>query len=185
MKKVVYSVLIMAFLVSCGNSNQENETKVIEDQAVKNYQNMEDSQRNELKELVQKFYDQLSHPNAVNADALSRGYMSEDWVSTPLPIGGKGRAGFVKTLGIFGGMIPDLNWEIKEMYVADNVVTVRSIASGTPDSPEGHFFGVPTYGKKKFEIMTVDIHVIENGKIVKSFHVEDWATAIQQVKEDK
>jgi len=86
-------------------------------------------------------------------------------------------------LGAFGGMIPDLNWDVKEMLVDGNRVTVRSIASGTPNSPEGHFFGAPTDGSKKFEIMTIDVHTIENGKMVRSYHVEDWATAIQQVSQ--
>jgi hypothetical protein len=30
--------------------------------------------------------------------------------------------------------------------------------------------------------MTIDIHSIENGKITQVYHLEDWATAIQQLK---
>ena len=134
------------------------------------------------KDLVQNFYNQLSDPLNANADELSAKYMNDDWLSTPRPLGGPGRAGFLKTLGMFGGMIPDLKWDVQEMLVAGNRVIVRSVASGTPNSPEGYFFGVPTSGAKKFEIMTIDIHEIQDGKIVRAFHVEDWATAIQQVQ---
>ena len=134
-----------------------------------------------MKRIVQKFYDQLSDPNNPDADKLSQKYMHEDWLSTPQPIGGTGRVGFVQTLKIFGGMIPDLNWDVQEMTVDKNRVTVRSIATGTPNAPGGEFFGVVTKGEKSFEIMTIDIHTVEDGKLVRSYHVEDWLTATHQV----
>ena len=52
------------------------------------------------------------------------------------------------------------------MLVVDNRVIVRSIATGTPNSPEGYFFGVPTDGSKSFEVQTIDIHTVEDGKLV-------------------
>lgn len=142
---------------------------------------MENQNEEKLKSIVQKFYDQLSDPNNPKREELSKEYMAEDWKTTPQPVGGFGREGFDKTLKIFGSFIPDLNWDVKEMLVVGNRVSVRSIATGTPNSPEGDFFGVPTDGKKKFEIMTIDIHTVENGKMVRTFHVEEWETAIKQV----
>ena len=35
--------------------------------------------------------------------------------------------------------------------------------------------------KAGFKIMTIDIHEVKDGKIVQSYHVEDWARAIRQV----
>ena len=140
-----------------------------------------DTEADKMKRIVQKFYDQLSDPNNPDADKLSQKYMHEDWLSTPQPIGGTGRVGFVQTLKIFGGMIPDLNWDVQEMTVDKNRVTVRSIATGTPNAPGGEFFGVVTKGEKSFEIMTIDIHTVEDGKLVRSYHVEDWLTATHQV----
>lgn len=135
----------------------------------------------QLKQITQNFYDALSaQPNDGTASSVSA-WMVDKWVSIPTPPGGEDLAGFVKTLFMFHGMIPDLKWQVKEMLVDGNRVIVRSIATGTPNSPEGYFFGVPTNGKKSFEIQTIDIHTIENGKITSSFHCEDWATAIQQV----
>ena len=49
--------------------------------------------------------------------------------------------------------------------------------------PTGKFFGVEP--KAGFEIMTIDIHEVRGGKIVKSYHVEDWARAIRQVSSGK
>ncbi|MEO1436936.1 MAG: ester cyclase, partial [Bacteroidota bacterium] len=134
-----------------------------------------------LKAIVQKFYDALSNAPTEESVADMANWMDENWNSTPTPAGGPGRDGFVKTLHMFHGMIPDLNWAVKEMLVDGSTVTVRSIATGTPNSPEGYFFGTPTDGSKKFEIMTIDTHHLVDGKFTTSFHVEDWLTAVQQV----
>lgn len=34
---------------------------------------------------------------------------------------------------------------------------------------------------KSFEIMTVDIHTVEGDKIVRTYHVEDWAGRLRQL----
>ena len=56
-------------------------------------------------------------------------------------------------------------------------VVVRSRATGTPAGP---LFGVDGKGKR-FDILTIDIHTIEDGKIVRTYHVEDWAGALRQL----
>ena len=54
---------------------------------------------------------------------------------------------------------------------------MRSRATGIPVAP---FFGVDGQGRS-FDIMTIDIHELEDGKIVRTYHVEDWAGALQQL----
>jgi len=56
---------------------------------------------------------------------------------------------------------------------------VRSIASG---NPVGAFMGLTLDGSKAFRIDTIDIPTVENGRITEVFHLEDWATAISQLK---
>ena len=73
--------------------------------------------------------------------------------------------------------IPDLKWEIKEVLVSGNRVTVRGEATGTP---AGEFMGVP-HGGKSFKLMSIDVHTIEGGKIVRSYHIEDWLGAVRQL----
>jgi predicted ester cyclase len=145
------------------------------------HQKTKNMQSEQLKATAQKFYDALSTTPNENTAAATAEWMAANWNSTPTPPGGAELAGFVQTLNMFHGMIPDLKWEVQEMLVEGNRVIVRSKATGTPNSPEGYFFGVPTDGSKSFEIQTIDIHTIEGGKMVRSFHTEDWATAIQQV----
>jgi len=41
-------------------------------------------------------------------------------------------------------------------------------------------FGVDGKGKG-FDILTIDIHTLEGGKIIRSYHVEDWAGALRQL----
>ncbi len=101
-----------------------------------------------------------------------------NWDSEPTPRGGDGLDGFVKSIQAFGQMIPNLNWSPQEVLKDGNRYIVRSIATGTPVQP---FFGVAPTGKS-FQIMSIDIHTVENGKIMSSYHIEEWATAIQQLK---
>ena len=43
------------------------------------------------------------------------------------------------------------------------------------------FMGLEVDGSKSFRMDTIDIHEVENGKIVRVHHLEDWATAIGQL----
>lgn len=81
--------------------------------------------------------------------------------------------------GIAGRLksIPDLKWDIKEILVSGNQVTVRGEATGTPS---GEFFGTPHTGKS-FKIMSIDVHTIEGGKMVRSYHIENWIGAVRQL----
>lgn len=132
-------------------------------------------------DVVKSFYsDLLTTPADVTADQV-RSVVAEDWVSVPTPRGGAGAEGFHKTLKGFGAIIPDLTWEPQEILQDGNRFIVRGKATGTPEGP---FFGIDPATGKSFEIMSIDIHTVENGKIVKSYHVEEWATAIRQLKAD-
>ena len=81
--------------------------------------------------------------------------------------------------GIAGRLksVPDLKWQIKEVLVSGNQVTVRGEATGTPS---GEFFGTPHTGKS-FKIMSIDVHTIEGGKVVRSYHIENWIGAVRQL----
>ena len=85
----------------------------------------------------------------------------------------------MQQLEFFWKVVPDLKW-IPEVIANDgDTYIVRSIATGTPN---GDFMGVPTDGTKSFKIMTIDMHTMKDGKILRTHHVEDWATAMRQLK---
>jgi predicted ester cyclase len=73
--------------------------------------------------------------------------------------------------------VPDLKWEIRDVQVSGNQVTVRGEATGTP---AGEFMGAP-YNGKSFKVMSIDVHTLEGGKMVRSYHIEDWIGAVRQL----
>src|SRR5262249_33712641 len=129
---------------------------------------------------VESFYTgMLNATTAVDLPDRVAATLAPGWVSVGDYSGEtKTRDQFLKQLQGFGKLVPDLGWKIEEIIQAGNRYVVRGRASATPAGP---FFGVAPSGKR-FEIMSIDIHTVEDGKIVRSYHVEDWANALRQVK---
>ncbi len=131
------------------------------------------------KEAVMAFYEKaLTVNSATRPTAVLSPLMAEGYKSTSSS-GVKNAAQLMGQLEAFWKMIPDLKWEPQQIVNEGNVYIVRSKASGTPN---GNFMGLPTDGSKSFEIMTIDMHTMKDGKFVSTNHVEDWATAMQQLK---
>ena len=130
--------------------------------------------------VVQSFYDFLSNPASEQHAAAFAAATDDNWQSIGDYSGkNKKRDQFIgQVSGFFAKLMPDLNWEVQEMIQEGNTVVVRSRATGTPQGP---LFDVDGEGRS-FDILTIDIHTVENGKIVTSYHVEDWAGALQQLK---
>ena len=89
-----------------------------------------------------------------------------------------GRDTSIKVIGNFSKSIPDMTFEIKEVLVAGDRVIVRGEVSGTP---AGELFGAPHTGKS-FKIMAIDIQTIRDGKIAKTYHLENWLSALGQLR---
>ncbi|MEP2935766.1 MAG: ester cyclase [Gilvibacter sp.] len=136
-----------------------------------------------LKSIVLPFYQGAltvnteTNPTDVLNSILGDNFISEGTADN------KNKEQLIGQLGFFWQMIPDLKWEPIAIIESENQVIVRSKVSGTPNSPEGKFFGLPTDGTKSFKTMSIDIHTIENEKIVKVNHIEDWATALKQLQQ--
>ncbi|MEO1065829.1 MAG: ester cyclase [Pseudomonadota bacterium] len=131
------------------------------------------------KATVQTFYDFLSNPSSKSHAETFRGNVTADWESIGNYSGkNKTADALIGQLGGFAKLIPDLTWNVEEMIQSGDRIIVRGRATGTPSGP---FFGVDGKGKG-FEIMSIDIHTLEDGKIEKTYHVEDWAGALNQLK---
>lgn len=131
------------------------------------------------KAVVQSFYDFLSNPGSESHAKTFRSNVTSDWQSIGNYSGkNKNAKAFIGQLGFFAKRIPDLNWKVEEMIQAGNKIVVRGRATGAPNGP---LFGVDGQGKS-FTILTIDIHTIKDGKILTSYHVEDWAGALKQLK---
>lgn len=129
--------------------------------------------------VVEAFYSQLLN-DAAAADIPDRAakIMAANWESIGDYSGvNKTRDQFVRQVQGFGKLMPDLKWSVGEILQDGNRYVVRSRVTATPAGP---LFGVPASGKS-FDIMTIDIHTVENGAIVRSYHIEDWAGALRQI----
>ena len=91
----------------------------------------------------------------------------------------KDKAQLIGQIQFFWKLVPDLKWEPQEVLQESNKVVVRSLASGTPN---GDFMGLATNGTKSFSMMSIDIHTVENGQIKTVHHIEEWGTAMAQLK---
>ncbi|MEM7189850.1 MAG: ester cyclase [Pseudomonadota bacterium] len=130
------------------------------------------------KAVVEPFYAFLSNAGSQTHAAAARATMADGWESIG-DYSGKAKTadGFFKQLGGFSKLIPDMNWEMVEVIEAGDKVIVRGRATGTPVGP---MFGVDGQGRS-FDIMSIDIHTIKDGKIVQVHHIEDWSTALRQL----
>ncbi len=132
----------------------------------------------QAKAAVFPFYDALNAAPGKDASSLVLSATAEGWQSCSADSVCAPREKVAEVVPGFSKAIPDLKWDIKEVLVSGNRVIVRGEGSGTP---AGDFMGVAHSGKK-FSLMSIDIHTIENGKMTgKSYHIEDWAGALRQL----
>lgn len=140
--------------------------------------------REQAVKLVQPFYDFFG---GKSTEAQVRPVFAKDWKSYY----GNGENDFKdldQTLGFLGGplkqMVPNLSWEIKDVMVTGtNQIIVRGEGSGIPAGDS--FMGAPVAQGTSFAIMSIDIHTVEGGKIVKSYHLENWTKALKQLAANK
>lgn len=131
------------------------------------------------KQILENFYHKALTVNTeTTPEAVLKPVFATDLISYG-SVDSKTGNELIGMLGFFWKLIPNLKWEIQDIINEGNQYVVRSKATG---SPNGDFMGLPTDGSKSFEIMTIDIHTIENGLIKKIYHIEDWATAMKQLK---
>src|SRR5262249_21173776 len=126
---------------------------------------------------VAPFYDGLNAAPGKDVAAVLRRATAPEWVSCGTNDVCGAREQVIAAIAGRHKDIPDLKWAIKEVLVSGNRVTVRGEATGTPT---GELLGVP-HGGKSFKLMSIDVHTVEGGKIVRSYHVEDWLGAARQL----
>src|SRR5271170_2842235 len=112
---------------------------------------------------------------AIQEEVLTTDYES---CSGYLPAECWGRDTSTKVVSNFANSIPDMKFDIKEVLVAGDRVIVPGEVKGTP---AGELFGVPRTGKS-FRIMAIDIQTIRDGKIARTFHMENWLGALGQLR---
>ncbi len=132
-----------------------------------------------IKDLVKTFYTEcLTVNNRSNPVDIMNKLLADDFKSVNAQET-KTKQALIGQIGFFWKFVPDLKWIPQEILQEGNKVIVRSKFSG---SPSGEFMGLVLDGSKSFETMSIDIHTVENGQIKMVYHLEEWPTAIAQLK---
>ena len=129
------------------------------------------------RDSVAPFYKALNAEFAKDSPELIKQSTAPQWISCRGNDICNSRDEVIAGIGQRLKSVPDLKWEIKEILVSGNQVTVRGEATGTP---AGEFMGAPHSGKS-FKLMSIDVHTLEDGKMVRSYHIEDWLGAVRQL----
>ncbi|XYI00079.1 ester cyclase [Sorangium sp. So ce1128] len=72
---------------------------------------------------------------------------------------------------------PDFQISVVEVLVDGNKVVVRSEITGTQ---RGVFMGRPATDRQ-LRMGAIDVHEVVGGKIVRTWHMEDWMTGFRQL----
>ena len=132
----------------------------------------------EARRIVAPLYEALNQPATKDVAALlgkaahpdyKSYHTNEDWLSRD------------QLADVFRGMgvtIPDLHWRIMDIQTIGDQIVVRGEATGTPT---GEFWGAQPTGKG-FKTMAIDIFVVRDGKLASGYHIENWVTALEQMR---
>ena len=132
------------------------------------------------REIIAPWYSLFNVASRGDVKATQEQILTPDYESCSgyLPTECWGRDTSIKVVSNFSNTIPDMKFDIKEVLVAGDRVIVRGEVTGTP---AGDLFGVPHTGKS-FRMMAIDIQTIKDGKISKTFHMENWLSALGQLR---
>src|SRR3984893_16737136 len=136
--------------------------------------------QDQARAVIAPWYSLFNVAGRGDVKAIQEQILTEDYQSCAGYLPGEcwGRGTSIKVVSNFANTIPDMKFDIKEMLVAGDRVIVCGEVTGTPS---GELFGVPHSGKS-FRIMAVDIQTIQDGKIARTFHMENWLSAIGQLR---
>jgi len=113
-----------------------------------------------------------------NDPALLDTILSKEWVDIPAAPGQPaGPAGGKHILAELATAFPGLRITIKDTLRDGNKVAVRSEITATQRGP---FLGFAAKNRT-MTIQAIDIHEFEDGRIVRTWHTEDWMTGLRQL----
>jgi len=135
-----------------------------------------------VREAVYVWYSLFNLPHRESVAVLHDRVVTADYQSCtgdgPNECWGKETS--IQIISGFATSIPDMRFEIKERFAVDDRVIVRGEVSGTP--AHDLFGGVIPLSGKRFRVMAIDIHTIENGRLRKTYHMENWFAALLQLR---
>jgi ketosteroid isomerase-like protein len=132
----------------------------------------------EARRIVAPLYDALNRPSEKDVPALLARACHDDYQSYHTNQDFMTRDQLAAAFKTVGEAVPDLAWRIVDLHVVDDMIIVRGEATGTPTAD---FFGAVPTGKP-FDTMAIDLFTVRHGKLARAYHIENWMTAIEQIK---
>ena len=133
-----------------------------------------DAQGGNMKKDVALWYEAFS----TNNPALLEKILHETWTDTPSPPEmPAGAPGAKLVLSQLRTAFPNLHLAVEDVLQDGNKVAVRARMTGTQ---HGTFMGSSPTGRK-LDVQVVDIHEFKDGKILRTWHTEDWMSGLRQL----
>lgn len=126
--------------------------------------------------LVRSFYEIVA---GGDQDRLTI-VLHPEWEMIPpaYPKQAAGPEGYAPVMAGFNRAFPDGSFRVHEVIAAPPKYIVRTTANGTH---MGEFLGISATGRS-ISFDTIDIHEVEGDQIRRSWHIEDFAGFINQVR---
>lgn len=129
---------------------------------------------NEPKQIASQWYEAFARHDAKLVEKI----LAPSWVDIPSPPAAPhGPEAAKAAMAMLVSAFPDFDIKIDDLIQDGNKVVVRSTITGTQRQA---FAGLPATGRS-MKIQAVDIHEIENGKIVRTWHTEDWMSGLREL----
>lgn len=130
--------------------------------------------QNDETAIAVKWYEAFDKSKPEILDAI----LADGWRDIPdAPDAPRGAQAAKAVLKMLYTAFPDFQITVEDIISDGNKVVVRSTISGTH---KGSFAGLPASGRKLL-IQAVDIHLVEDGRIQKTWHTEDWMSGLTQL----
>lgn len=125
------------------------------------------------KAVVRRFYE----PFRTGDTSSYQDILAPEWVNHPAEPGtAPGPAG-APPVGFYRAVLPDLVSTTEAVIAEGDLVAVRTTHRGTHSA---EFLGIPATGRR-VELRTQDVHRLADGRIVETWHLEDFAGLRQQL----
>ncbi len=171
MKKIfmiIPLVILLCFTISCQNKEAMTELEEMKAQAEVEAQN---------EELIRNYFKELDKGNAEILKEVytpDAAYYFPSGISESMSVEQE-----IEMVKMFHNAIPELIYNIEELFSVGDRVIVRFVARGT-HSGELEEMGLPATGNK-VEVSSIIIFRIENGKVVEERQEADMLGFMQQI----
>jgi ketosteroid isomerase-like protein len=127
-------------------------------------------------DTVRQFYAVFASGDVAGFDSV----LAEGWELKPALFGMPGtRAGEEQAIAYLHGVLDEITYTVEEIYdCGGGVVACRNTLRGTQRGP---FLGLFAPGAR-IELMTMEFHTLVDGRIVRTWHLEDFYGVQQQLR---